>query len=165
MRSKLLVPGLAVAALGLAGCGGSGSSGSGSSSSTGGSSSSSTAKHASAGARVIYRVKLAGTAETPPGAPSGSGLAVIAFHGSTKVCWRFSHLRGFTNATLAHIHKGLRGKSGDIVLPLSSGPKLHHKGCVHASPTVIKAIENDPSGYYVNIHSVTYPGGAVRAQL
>jgi hypothetical protein len=161
MRSKLLVPGLAVAALGLAACGSSStSSGSGSSSTT----SSSAAKHTGAAPR-IYHLKLTGAAETPPGAPSGAGLAVIAFHGSTKVCWRFAHLRGFTNATFAHIHIGPKGKSGNVVVPLSTAPKLHHKGCVNASPTVIKAIEKDPSGYYVNIHSTTYPGGAVRAQL
>lgn len=163
MRSKLLVPCLAVTALGLAACGSSSkSSGSGSGSSS--TTSSSGAKHTGAAPR-IYHLKLTGGAESPPGPPSGSGLAVIAFHGSTKVCWRFAHLRGFTNATFAHIHVGSPGKSGNIVIPLSTARKLHHKGCVRASPTVIKAIEKKPAGYYVNIYSTSYPGGAVRAQL
>ena len=112
-----------------------------------------------------YRLKLSGAAETPPGPSGARGGAVIAFHGSSKVCWRFAHLRGFSGATFAHIHKGAAGTSGNIVIPLSTGPKLKHRGCVSANPTMVKAIEEDPPGYYVNIHSIKNPGGAVRSQL
>jgi CHRD domain len=155
MRSKLLASTSATAVvLAVAACG--------SSSST--SSSGSGKKHAHAPIR-IYRPKLTGSAETPPGAPRGGGEAVIALHGSSKVCWRFVRLKGFTGATFAHIHRAPSGKAGNIVVPLSTGTKLHHKGCVSAAGAVIRAIEKDPAGYYVNIHSRKYPGGAVRAQL
>jgi hypothetical protein len=114
----------------------------------------------------IYRVRLSGgKAETPPGAPQGTGTAVIAFHGSSLVCWRFAHLHGFLDATFAHIHSGATGKSGNIVVPLSTSPALHHQGCVPVSAALVKAIERHPANYYVNIHSRQYPGGAVRAQL
>jgi hypothetical protein len=130
-----------------------------------GSSSSSASKHPSHAPIRTYRLKLSGTAETPPGATQGKGLAVIAFHGSSKVCWRFAHLAGFTAATFAHIHRGAAGKAGAVVVPLSTAAKLHHRGCVAAPAAVINAIERDPPAYYVNIHSQQYPGGAVRAQL
>jgi hypothetical protein len=120
--------------------------------------------HRSRPART-YRVKLTGAAEVPPGAPKGSGNAVIAIHGTSKVCFRLSHLHGFTSATVAHIHAGGPAKAGPVVVPLSTGTKLHHQGCVKASPIVIKAIEGHPASYYVNVHSKKYPGGAVRAQL
>ncbi len=113
----------------------------------------------------IYQAKLSGAAEAPHGAPQGTGLAVIAFHGSAKVCWRFAHLHGFSGATFAHINRGAAGKAGAVVVPLSTASKLHHKGCVAVSPSVVTAIEKDPAAYYVNIHSTAYPGGAVRAQL
>jgi len=113
----------------------------------------------------IYHLALSGTAEKPPGAPNGSGAAVIALHANLTICWRFSHLRGFSDATVSHIHRGAAGTSGPIVVPLSTGSKLHHKGCVPTTAATIKAIERDPSAYYVNIHSKQYPGGAVRAQL
>jgi len=154
MPSKLSTLVVVTAALGLAGCGGS---------------SPNSTSHVSApknGVRGrIYRVSLSGKAETPPGAPNGAGSAVIALHSSLKVCWRFSHVRGFTDATFAHIHRGGAGTAGPIVIPLSTTGKLHHKGCVPTTAAMIKAIEQDPAGYYVNIHSKEYPAGAVRAQL
>jgi len=133
----------------------------------GGGSSSTHSRHARGSASIpTYHLTLSGAAETPAGAPHGSGVAVIALHlSSRQVCYRFAHLRGFTGATFAHIHKGASGAAGNIVLPLSTATKLHHRGCVAASAGLISAIQADPSGYYVNIHSVSYPAGAVRAQL
>jgi hypothetical protein len=157
MRTKSLAVSLMGVMIAVAGCGG-------------GSSSASSSKAAptvakSRGSVRIYRVPLAGAAETPAGAPKGSGDSVIAFHGSTLVCWRFAHLHGFTNATFAHIHIGGKGRSGRIVVPLSTGPALRHQGCVAVATSLVKAIEHKPLGYYVNIHSAKYPGGAVRGQL
>lgn len=159
MRSQRMALGLVILALGIAGCGSNSSSSPSSSSSSG-----SSAAAATAPLRV-YRVKLTGHGETPPGAPNGSGAAVIALHHGAVVCWRFSHLHGFSNATVAHIHTGAKGRSGAVLVPLSTGPHLHHRGCVRASAAAIKAIEHDPAGHYVNVHSARYPAGAVRAQL
>ena len=80
-------------------------------------------------------------------------------------CASGSLLRGFLDATVAHIHSGTTGRSGPVLVVLSSGPKLHHRGCLAISPTVSRAIWKQPSTYYVNVHSLRYPGGAVRAQL
>jgi hypothetical protein len=113
-----------------------------------------------------YRLKLKGSAEVPKGAPQGTGSAVVTLRGKTsQVCWRFTHLKGFTSATFAHIHQGTAGTSGNILVPLSTGPKLKHSGCVTSSAAVISAIAKNPKGFYVNIHSKKYPGGAVRSQL
>jgi CHRD domain len=113
----------------------------------------------------VYRVRLTGAAATPHGAPQGIGAAIIAFHGDTRVCWRFSHLHGFTDATSARVHVGTGGRLGNVALALSTGPRLRHRGCVRVNRTLTQKIWSDPSGYYVSIPSKQYPQGAVRAQL
>jgi hypothetical protein len=146
---------LAGSTLMLAACGGSGSNGS---------------KSSGPGAGIrgpvrIYKLTLSGAAETQRGARAGKGVAIIAFHGASEVCWRFAHLHGFTDATSARIHSGAKGKAGRVVVSLSGGPRLRHQGCRHVSASVITAIERSPQDYYVNVHSARYPHGAVRAQL
>ena len=113
-----------------------------------------------------YAVKMTGAAETPPGAPNGTAKAVVTLSSKLgKVCWTFKSLSGVSNPTYSHIHVGVAGKSGNIVLPLSTGSILMTKGCVPASAALISQIAANPHGYYVNIHSKQYPSGAVRAQL
>lgn len=112
-----------------------------------------------------YRVKLTGKAEIPVGAVKGTGYAIIAIHRGSAICWRFAHLHGFVNATVAQIHVGLKDRSGNSFLSLSSGPRLHHRGCAQVKTATLAAIERDPSNYYVNVHSQRYPAGAVRGQL
>jgi hypothetical protein len=113
----------------------------------------------------IYRVRLSGAAETPRGPAYGGGVAVIAFHGDSRVCWRFAHLRGFTHPTSAQIQLGTNGQAGQSVIALSAGPRLHHQGCVSVSAALSRRIRARPTGYYVNVHSQQYPRGVVRAQL
>ncbi len=115
---------------------------------------------------VEWVVHVTGKAETPPGPSAGVGYAIIALHDSAhEVCWRFAHLHGFVSGTTAEIDKGGPHTNGAIVVPLSPGPALHHRGCVLASSKVMSALASNPAGYYVNIQSVAYPHGAVRAQL
>ncbi len=113
----------------------------------------------------LYTVTLSGHGETPAGAAQGRGVAIVAFHGTSLVCWRFAHLHGFTVATGASIASGARGQAGKTVVALSGGPRLHHQGCAALSPSLTRAIWSHPGGYYVNILSAQYPRGAVRAQL
>ena len=159
-RSTLLVPVLGVAALSLAACGSSATVTTKPTSVKG-----SFASVSASRPTRVYRISLSGGTETPPGAPAGRGVAIIAFHGESIVCWRFAHLHGFTSATFAQIHRGSQGQPAEIVVPLATGPRLHHQGCVTVSPAVTKTIWSTPSRYYVNILSTRYPAGAVRGQL
>jgi hypothetical protein len=140
---------LVIVLVGIGGCGGSGSSPS----------------PAQSRPVRLYRVRLTGVAEIPKGAANGSGYAIIALHRGSVVCWRFAHLHGFRNATLAQLHVGLNGETGRVLQALSIGPRLHHRGCVRTIPAAVAAIERDPSNYYVDVHSQQYPAGAVRGQL
>jgi hypothetical protein len=113
----------------------------------------------------VVSAKLKGSNESPvKGDLNGTGLVVL--HLSTTkgtACWQFSHVADIAKPTQAHVHKGRKGQSGPIVIPLGATYKA--KGCRKASPTLIEAIETNPNRYYVNIHNAKYPGGAIRGQL
>jgi CHRD domain len=157
MRSKILI-GTALVGICVAGCGGGGSG-------AGGATHRAAVPGSSSRPTQIFRVRMSGAIEIPPGAKHGAGAAVIAFHGASMVCWRFAHLHGFTDATSARVETGAAGRAGQSVIVLSPGPRLHHQGCVTVSPALTSRIVARPGGYYVDIQSKQYPQGAVRAQL
>jgi CHRD domain len=143
----------ALVAVGVSACGGSGSS-----------SGSGHAAHHSRPSHV-YKLTLRGDSAKPPGAPNGTGTAIIAIHGHSEICWRFAHLHGFTGATGAQIHSAKVARAGKSEVSLSAGPRLHHQGCVRVAPPLVAAIVANPNRYYVDVASTRYPGGAVRARL
>jgi hypothetical protein len=159
MRARTIATcGLTMASLAVAGCGGSGPSTSASAAAA--------AKKSTFTPSLEYVTHLSGHTGSPAGAPAGAGVAIIAFHDAVhEVCWRFAHLHGFTGATTAGLGRGRAGQTGHALAALSTGPLLHHRGCIVVSPATMTAIAADPKGYYVAIDSRAYPRGAVRAQL
>ncbi|MGZ4398340.1 MAG: CHRD domain-containing protein [Gaiellaceae bacterium] len=79
-----------------------------------------------------------------------------------KVCWSFD-IGGVQSPTAAHIHKGVVGKEGPVVVPL--GARYSAKGCTAAPAKTLDAIEAHPNSYYVNVHNKQFPNGAIRGQL
>src|SRR5207244_4428522 len=94
----------------------------------------------------------------------GSFTAIVA---GDKLCFGMV-VRGIDQPLAAHIHKGSPSVSGSIVVPLtqpSSGDPGASSGCVTAAADVLAAIRKNPSKYYVNVHTQSFPGGALRGQL
>ena len=109
-----------------------------------------------------YVIALSGKYEVPKGPATGKGTATITITG-TKVCWAFTGLSGISKETAAHIHKAPAGKAGPIVVPFGGAFKA--KGCIATTAALAKAIVAHPGAYYVNVHTVKYPAGAIRSQL
>jgi hypothetical protein len=109
-----------------------------------------------------FTASLRGAFEVPKGAPKGSGAVNLSIAGA-QVCWKFTKLIGIDTPVAAHIHKGMKGSSGPVVVPLDA--KFEANGCIFPSPTTVKAIEANPKGFYVNVHTKRYPNGAIRGQL
>lgn len=111
---------------------------------------------------------LSGAAEAPgPGDPDGSGHATIRInYGQSRLCWNIRVSDITLPATAAHIHVGAAGVPGPVVVHLS-GPssKGSSSGCSTVDQAVLKAIIENPAGYYVNVHNSDFPAGAVRGQL
>jgi len=120
---------------------------------------------AAAGGRPLSAV-LTGPAEVPTGDPDGSGSAFVTLNqGQGEVCFELQVL-DIAPATAAHIHVAPAGVAGPVVVPLVPPTTGFSSGCVaDVDPDLIKAIRQNPSAYYVNVHNATFPGGAVRGQL
>jgi hypothetical protein len=97
----------------------------------------------------------------------GSATVLIDIDRST-ICFGIS-VTSITTPTAAHIHRGGIGKNGNIVVnltPPSSGGPGSSSGCVRGvSQSLIRSILDNPSNFYVNVHTGDFPGGAVRGQL
>jgi hypothetical protein len=104
---------------------------------------------------------LTGKAETPKGDPDGRGTAEVKISGK-QVCWEI-HATKVGTLMAAHIHKGGPGVAGPVVVPF--GATYKSKGCTTTTSALAAAILRSPSAYYVNVHNVKYPGGALRGQL
>lgn len=115
-------------------------------------------------AKTSWDVKLSGANETPAGDPTASGTAHVTLDDATnELCYDVSTTG--LNATMAHIHKGAKGAAGGVAVPLDTPKDGKTKACKTIDATLTKAIMADPAGYYVNVHSDKFPGGAIRAQL
>jgi hypothetical protein len=116
----------------------------------------------------ILTARLTGAAEVPgPGDPDGAGRAwVILLPRQGQVCFTLT-VEGIDPLTAGHIHVGRRDVAGPVVVPLTPLPAIGSAagGCVSADRKLIRAIRENPSNYYVNVHNAPFPSGALRGQL
>ena len=116
---------------------------------------------------VTLTATLLGENEVPPADPDGSGTAVVTLNsGQGVVCFEISVSNIALPATGAHIHQGEAGVNGPIVVTLTPPDESGtSSGCVEADRGLLKDIRKNPAGYYVNVHTTEFPGGAIRDQL
>ena len=95
------------------------------------------------------------------GDPDGTGTATITVNpGQSEVCWTIS-VSGVEPITAAHIHVAPPTTTGPVVVPLNP----YAGGCTDVARDIALAIIQNPDAYYINVHNVPYPAGALRGQL
>src|SRR5438046_3163852 len=104
----------------------------------------------------------------PVGDPKGSATGLIRVQGN-RVTFAFSW-KGISAPTLGHIHQGVAGTNGDVKVPLFATPMPDNitaaAGVLTVSdPAIADALRANPTGFYLNLHTKEFPGGAVRGQL
>jgi len=109
---------------------------------------------------------LSGANEVPPAVdPDSTGSAVITLNrGLGEVCWEIT-TAGVEPVVAAHIHRAPVGVNGPVVVPLTAVQNGTASGCASVPRTLIDEIMADPTGFYVNVHTTVFPGGALRGQL
>jgi len=113
-----------------------------------------------------FAVALTGNAETPAGDPVATGTATFRLRaGQGQVCYQIA-AKNLPPAAAAHIHHGVAGAAGPVVVPLATPNAAGtSSGCATAARSLVKAILGAPATFYVNVHTADYPGGAIRGQL
>ena len=109
--------------------------------------------------RTTLGAVLVGGNEVTAGDTDGWGLAGVKV-ARREVCWKIT-VNAVDAITGAHIHAGPRGVAGPVVVPLMPVDK----GCADVPRRTARFIKQQPSQWYVNVHSEEFPTGAVRGQL
>lgn len=120
----------------------------------------------------VPAIPLNNDQETTGATGGGSGFFSYTIDGSV-LCYTLE-VRNLTVAPVAaHIHPAPRNIAGPVAVPLLTPPAATStvSACITAAdggamtPAELAAIAADPSAFYVNVHTPTYPGGEVRGQL
>ncbi len=119
---------------------------------------------------VVFQVPLSGVD------PDGAGVAVLRFDQTTgELCYEII-VRRIGEPTepqpglgSAHIH--LRATGGIAVhleaefVQAGAADVFFASNCVQVDAATLEAILADPSAFYVNIHTVEFPSGAIEGTL
>lgn len=103
-----------------------------------------------------------------PNAAARGSFSMTVNYGHQTVCYSLSWENLSAPAVAAHIHVAPSGVAGPVVIPLTvvSATGGSTSGCIEGvGQGLLKAIIQNPSGYYVNVHTSVNPAGAVRGQL
>jgi hypothetical protein len=131
---------------------------------------------------TLGAVALAGPAAAqfggPPGPPNtgvplhtqmtggdGSGIITVVVDPPKGTACYIMNVVGLEGITAAHIHTGAAGQTGNPVVMLAAPTDGTSGGCVAITADVAQALLANPAGYYVNVHTSTFPNGAIRGQL
>ena len=121
---------------------------------------------ASAPRPAIYCTELRGAG---PGSdaidPAATGSARLVIDGTT-IRFRIRTSKDLGKVVATHLHEGAAGVNGPMAHELNpgfAGELL--EGSTTVTPEIAAAVVANPSRYYVKLHSLTFPGGAIRGQL
>jgi hypothetical protein len=94
----------------------------------------------------------------------GTFTATITRSGtSAVVAWRLTFSRLTGKAVAAHIHSGVRGKAGPVIVPLCAPCRNGASGRATVDASVLGALEAGRT--YVNVHTRKNPAGEIRGQI
>jgi hypothetical protein len=110
-----------------------------------------------------HSVFLTGAQEVPgPGDANGRGEFSWSLDG-TRLCYLLS-VRRIGTAAAAHIHRGRAGVAGPVRVELDA-PNPASAECVTIGSRLATNLRTHPRRFYVNVHNVAHPDGAIRGQL
>ena len=121
---------------------------------------------AAPGRRANLYTTMSGDREVAPGDPDGGGYFEAHINvGEQSLCYEME-VWDIEPATAAHIHNAKPGINGPVVVVLIPPLGGTSSECLYGlDKALLRNIIRHPNQYYVNVHNVDYPAGAIRDQL
>lgn len=120
---------------------------------------------AASAATVKLQTTLTPAAEVPPTNSKGSGQATATLNTTSHQLTYDATFQGFASpVTAAHFHgPATTQKNAKVQVPLGNNPSSP----VHGAATLTAAQQQQllAGQWYLNVHSVDYPAGAIRGQM
>lgn len=126
------------------------------------------------GTMCVLHARMTAKNETTGSTSAAKGHTLIKVRQDGTIAFKTQiNNPGHETFVAGHIHQAPVGVPGPIVVPLFVSPSpstsaRHIKQSGNATPTAGTtgaALCANPSAYYVNYHTTTFPGGAIRGQL
>jgi hypothetical protein len=114
-----------------------------------------------------FSTTLSGANEVPAGDPDATGTATVWVNpGTGTVCYSWSVSNAATPIVAAHIHRGVAGVAGPVVVALPPTSPSSGTGCTTGvDRSLALDIIEHPWNFYVNTHNAEFPAGVARGQL
>jgi CHRD domain len=115
---------------------------------------------------TVFQVSMSGDQEVPPTTTGGLASGSLTFVSPTLAISGGITVNGIT-ATAAHIHTGVAGTNGGVIVPLTESPAGSGNWTVPAGSVLTQAQADAllAGGLYFNAHTPANPGGDVRGQI
>ena len=121
-----------------------------------------------ASAQWTFQANLSGLGENPPNASPGFGLGTVVLDaGQTNITVDLNWSGLTAPATASHIHTGGVGTNGPVTFPFAGVPAAT-AGAIPTqtfSITPTQVTDLFAGNLYMNVHTLTFPGGEIRGQL
>jgi hypothetical protein len=101
----------------------------------------------------------------PSGDADGTGLARISLNERSNLVCTLLSTGGLSPIDLAHIHRGRAGETGPVVVSVDPPDSNVSDDCKLVDKALVRQIRDNPSAFYVDVHSEEYPRGAIRGQI
>lgn len=116
----------------------------------------------------VLQAVMSGANEKPnAGDTDGTGLGEFILRpDKSQLCYTLAAANIILPASASHIHRGDATVAGPVIIPFTA-PNANgtSSACVSVDPGLLREIIGNPGGFYANIHTSDFPGGAVRAAL
>ncbi len=105
-------------------------------------------------------------APVAPNTVGGGTFVARSNSGQGRICWSLT-VTGLSDVTAAHIHYLNGPLATQIAVPLALPTPFTGSatGCATVLRALVKQILVHPENFYVNVHTTTYPGGAISGTL